>query len=74
MGVKLAVAPLQFTVPAMLLVPLLTKKVAIVMVGGAMTSEKVAEMTVFTPTSVALLAGLVELTVGGVVSGIQVTA
>ena len=46
----------------------LTKKVSVVMVVASITSEKVAVIAVFTATEVALFAGVVELTIGRVVS------
>jgi len=52
----------------MLLEPSLTRKVFVVMVELSMASEKVAVIAVFTATSVAPLAGLVELTVDAVTS------
>ena len=54
----------------MLVVPSFTRNVAVVMVEESMASEKVAVIAVFTATSVALLAGLVEETIGAVVSDV----
>ena len=65
----MAVVPLQATVPAMLFIPSFTINVAIVTVESFMASEKVTLIAALKPTSVALFSGLVELTVGGVVSG-----
>ena len=54
----------------MLVVPSFTKNVAVVIVEESMASEKVAVIALFTATSVALLAGVVEETVGAVVSDV----
>ena len=53
------------TLPPLLL---LRVNVLVVMVEESMSSLNVALMALLTPTPVALLAGLVELTVGAVVS------
>ena len=49
----------------------LTENVSVVMVETSMASDKVAVIDVFTATAVALFAGVVEPTVGGVVSGAE---
>ena len=49
--------------------PLLSVKVAVVRVEASIGSEKVAESAALIATPIAPPAGLVELTVGGVVSG-----
>ena len=67
-GVNVATLLLYDTVPLTLPLLLLRVKVLVVMVEESMSSLKVALMALLTPTPVALLAGLVELTVGGVVS------
>ena len=61
---------LRFTQPTDLTLPLLllSVKVLVVMVEESMSSLNVALIALLTPTPVALLVGLVELTVGGVVS------
>ena len=63
---------LRFTqpteLPLVLPLLLLRVKVLVVMVEESMSSLNVALMALLTPTPVALLAGLVELTVGAVVS------
>src|SRR5512146_2445034 len=64
-GVKVAVAPLTETVPV---TPPLTVNDAAVTLAGATASLNVAVIAEPTATPVALFAGLVELTVGGVVS------
>ncbi len=68
-GVNVATLLLYDTVPLMLLPLLLLRvNVLVVMVEESMSSLNVALMALFTPTPVALPAGLVELTVGDVVS------
>ena len=68
-GVNVATLLLYDTVPLTLLPLLLLRvKVLVVMVEESMSSLNVALMALLTPTPVALLAGLVELTVGDVVS------
>ena len=49
--------------------PSFTTNVLLVKVEAVMASEKVAVIEVFIGTSMSLSAGLVEMTVGGVVSG-----
>jgi hypothetical protein len=66
-GVNVTTLLLYDTVP-LTLTPLLRVKVLVVMVDESMSSLNVALMALLTPTPVAPLAGLVELTVGGVVS------
>jgi len=67
-GPKVAVSPLYVTVPDTLFPPELTVNVESVIVEESIASEKVAVIAVFTATLVAVLAGVVELTVGAVVS------
>ena len=68
-GVNVATLLLYDTVPLTLLPLLLLRvNVLVVMVEESMSSLNVALMALLTPTPVELLAGLVELTVGGVVS------
>ena len=67
-GVNVAVLLLYDTVPPTLLPLLLRVKALVVMVVESMSSLNVALMALLTPTPVELLAGLVELTVGDVVS------
>ena len=72
-GVKVAVFPLTLTVPLMICeLPPVTRcsvKLVLFSVAFVMASEKVAEIDPFNATPTALLAGAVEDTVGGVVSG-----
>ena len=70
-GVNVAVFPLTFTVPMTRDPPAVGRKVnvAVVIVALFIDSEKVAEIEEFSVTPVALLAGEVLDTVGGVVSG-----
>ena len=67
-GVNVAALLLYDTVPLTLLPPLLRGKALVVMDEESMSSLNVALMALLTPTPVELLAGLVELTVGDVVS------
>ena len=68
-GVNVATLLLYDTVPLTLLPLLLLRvNVLVVMVEESMSSLNVALMALLTPTPVALLAGLVELMEGGVVS------
>ena len=69
-GVNVATLLLYDTVPLTLLLPLLLLRVnvLVVMVEESISSLNVALTALLTPTPVELLAGLVELTVGGVVS------
>jgi hypothetical protein len=67
-GVNVATLLLYDTVPLTLPPPLLRVNVLVVIMDESMSSLNVALMALLTPTPVALLAGLVELTVGGVVS------
>ena len=71
-GVNVAIVPAGFrdTVPV---TPPLKVNEAEVIVAGSIGSLNVAATAVLTTTPVALLAGLVELTVGGVVSAPAVT-
>lgn len=57
------------TVPGMAVEPCFKVKVDVVIVDASISSLKVTVTIELTATSVALFAGLVELTVGGVVSG-----
>jgi hypothetical protein len=66
-GVKVAVLLLYDTVP-LTLPPPLSVNVFVLIVEESMSSLNVALIALLMPTPVALLAGLVELTVGGVVS------
>ena len=69
-GVNVATLLLYETVPLMLLpLLLLSVKVLVLIVDELISSLKVAVIVLLIATPVALLAGLVELTVGGVVSG-----
>jgi hypothetical protein len=70
-GVNLAVLPLTLTVPAIVTLLALGRRVklAVLSVEFVMASEKVAETEEFSAMPVAALAGDVEDTVGGVVSG-----
>jgi hypothetical protein len=72
-GVNVAIVPAGFrdTVPV---TPPLKVNEAAVTVAGAIGSLNVAVMAVLTATPVALLSGLRELTVGGVVSATAATA
>ena len=68
-GVNVATLLLYDTVPLTLLLLLLLRvNVLVLMVEESMSSLNVALMALLTPTPVALLVGLVELTVGGDVS------
>lgn len=68
-GVNVATLLLYETVPLMLLpLLLLSVKVLVLIVDELMSSLNVAVIVLLMATPVALLAGLVELTVGGVVS------
>ena len=68
-GVNVATLLLYDTVPLTLLpLLLLSVNVLVVMVEEFMSSLNVALIALLTPTPVELPAGLVELTVGGVVS------
>ena len=67
-GVNVATLLLYDTVPLTLPLLLLSVKVLVVMVEESMSSLNVALIALLTPTPVELLAGLVELTVGDVVS------
>ena len=71
-GVNVATLLLYETVPLMLLPLLLRVNVLVVIVDESMSSLNVAVIVLLTATSVALLTGLVELTVGGVVSKLTV--
>ncbi len=68
---NVAVLPLPFTVPATGAPPIVVASVKLVVVSVALfiASEKVADTEAFVATPVALFAGDVEDTVGGVVSG-----
>lgn len=71
-GVKVAMLPVPAyaTVPGTAVVPgPLTVKVLLVMVVGSIASLKAAVTCVLSATPVALQLGLVEITVGAVVSG-----
>jgi len=68
-GVNVAVVPLYVTVPV---TPLSNVKVVVDKVDAVMGSLKVAVIAEFSATLVALLAGLVEETVGAVVSAVEV--
>lgn len=65
-GVKVAVVPLYITVP----ITPPTVNVAVVTVAASIVSLNVAVIVVFTATPVALFDGLVDETVGDVVSAI----
>jgi hypothetical protein len=67
-GVKVAVLPLTLTVPVTAAPPVVVFKVKVVVfsVEFVIGTEKVADTEVLSATPVALLAGLVEDTVGGV--------
>jgi hypothetical protein len=67
-GVNVAVDPATDTVPATGEPPF-KRNVAVVTLAGAMASEKVAETVVPADTPVAPSSGVVDETVGGVVSG-----
>ena len=68
-GVNVATLLLYDTVPLTLLpLLLLSVNALVVIVEESMSSLNVALMALLTPTPVALLVGLVELTVGAVVS------
>ena len=67
-GVNVATLLLYDTVPLTMLPLLLRVNVLVVMVEESMSSLNVALIALLTPTPVALPAGLVELTVGGMVS------
>jgi hypothetical protein len=64
-GVKLAVAPAQATIPATAPPGPVRVKVDVVTVAQFIAWLKVAEIVVLGATPVALLRGLVEVTVGG---------
>jgi len=64
-GVKVAVVPLYVTAPV---TPLLKVKVLVATDVAAIASLKVAVTAAFTATPVALMVGLVNITVGGVMS------
>ena len=69
-GVKVAVVPLTFTVPVTEAPPVFASvKLVVVSVELVIGSEKLADTEEFSVTPVALFAGEVEDTVGGVVSG-----
>ena len=70
-GVNVAVLPLTFTVPVTCVPPevVASLKLAVVSVELVIASEKVADTEEFSATFAAAFAGLVEDTVGGVVSG-----
>ena len=68
-GVKVAVLPEYDTAPATALLPVLNVNVEGVTLDVPKASLKVALIAAFTATLVALLAGLVDTTVGGVISG-----
>jgi hypothetical protein len=70
-GVNVAVVPVTFTVPVTGVPPLVVAsvKLAVVSVELSIGSEKVADTEEFSVTPVALFAGDVEDTIGGVVSG-----
>ena len=69
-GVNVAVVPLTFTVPVTAAPPVFANvKLVVVSVGLVIDSENVADTEEFSATPVALFAGEVEDTVGGVVSG-----
>ena len=68
-GVNVAVLLLYDTVPLTLLPLLLSVNVLVLIVEEFMSSLNVALMALLTETPVALPAGLIELTVGSVVSG-----
>src|SRR5882672_10739309 len=70
-GVNVAVWPLTFTVPVTVAPPAVGRRVklAVLSVELVIASEKVADTEEFSATPVAALAGDVEDTVGGVVSG-----
>jgi hypothetical protein len=64
-GVKVAVLPLQLTVPGTTVEPVLTVKVDEVMVAVFIGSLKITETAALIPTPAAPVEGLVEETVGG---------
>ena len=68
-GVNGAVLLLYDTVPLTLPLLLLSVKALVLIVEEFMSSLNVALIALLTETPVALPAGLIELTVGGVVSG-----
>jgi hypothetical protein len=68
-GVKVAFVRFVLTEPVALLPPLLSLKVSVVRVEPFMLSLKVAVTTVFVPTPVAPLDGLVEVTVRVILVG-----
>ncbi len=67
-GIKVAVVSVYVTVPLILFSPVVTVKVAVVIVDTFIFSLNVAVIAVFTAISEALFAGFVDDTVGGVVS------
>jgi hypothetical protein len=67
-GVNVAVVPLYVTVPV---TPLFKVNVAVLTVDAVIASLNVAVIEVFTATAVALLTGLVDDTVGAVVSAVD---
>ena len=71
-GVNVAVVPVAFTVPLTAVLPLVVASVKLVVVSVELVigSEKLADTEEFSVTPVALFAGEVEDTVGGVVSGV----
>ena len=64
-GVKVAVVPLEDTVPLILLLPSFTVKVSVVIVETSIDSLNVEEIALLIATLEAPLAGFVEMTVGG---------
>ena len=66
-GVNVAVVPVYVTVPV---TPLFKVNVAVLTVDAVIVSLNVAVIAEFTATFVALLAGLTDVTVGGVVSAV----
>jgi hypothetical protein len=67
-GVKTAVTPVTVTEPETAVVPCFREKVVVPIVKGIIASLNVAATDELSATSVALLAGFVELTVGAIES------
>ena len=68
-GVKVAVTPEQVTMPTIGVVACCIVKVALLTVDGDKVSLKTAAIALLTATPMAVLSGMVDITVGGVVSG-----
>ena len=71
-GVKVAVVPLYVTVPETGVVPFIRVNSAVVIVAGSIGSLNVAVTALSIAIAEAELTGLVDITVGGVVSGAEV--